>query len=217
VVENLDPQTTGIVLTGKEAATGNIHWVEAKLPSGNIGWLNQNNLTAIVPPPSFSMDVQVTQLISAFTEALNQRDGIKLAGLISPLHGLHLQYVRGGTVAVYDQTKATWLFDSTYQMNWGLHPGSGLPVKASFSQEVLPALLDVLTSNDTKVTYEDISTGGTTYNATWPKEYANINFLSLYRPGQASQEMNWRTWLVGIEYVDGKPYLFALNQLVWEP
>ncbi|MDD5370261.1 MAG: hypothetical protein PHQ40_14355 [Anaerolineaceae bacterium] len=217
IVENLDPQAKGITLTGKDAKVGGIHWVEANVPSGNTGWLNQTNLTAFVSPLSFSTDNQVTQLIDAFTAALNQKDGKQLASLISPLHGLRLQYLRGGTIAIYDQAKASWVFDSSYQTNWGLHPGSGLPVKASFSQEVLPALLDVLNSKETKVTYENISTGGTTYDAAWPKEYANINFLSLYRPGPASQEQNWRTWLIGIEYSEGKPYLFALNQLIWEP
>jgi hypothetical protein len=29
--------------------------------------------------------------------------------------------------------------------------------------------------------------------------------------------MDWHTWVAGIEYVNGKPYLYALMQFFWEP
>jgi hypothetical protein len=29
--------------------------------------------------------------------------------------------------------------------------------------------------------------------------------------------MDWQTWVAGIEYVNGKPYLYALMQFFWEP
>ena len=29
--------------------------------------------------------------------------------------------------------------------------------------------------------------------------------------------LDWHTWAIGIEYVDGKPYIYALMQFFWEP
>ncbi len=29
--------------------------------------------------------------------------------------------------------------------------------------------------------------------------------------------MDWHTWVMGIEYVSGKPYVYALIQFFWEP
>ena len=47
---------------------------------------------------------------------------------------------------------------------------------------------------------------------------AGMNFYSVYYPGApANNNLDWRTWLVGMEYVDGKPYLYAMMQFFWEP
>jgi hypothetical protein len=29
--------------------------------------------------------------------------------------------------------------------------------------------------------------------------------------------MDWHTWLLGMHYVNGKPYLYAIMQFFWEP
>ncbi|MCL4562657.1 MAG: hypothetical protein M1281_18855 [Chloroflexi bacterium] len=205
-----------ISLTGKQSQAGNIRWVEVGLSGGKTGWINDAYISQAIPTATFCADNRVLTLIAQLTDAFVAKDGAKFAALISPKHGLYLQYLRGGTIVNYTPDKARWLFESTYAANWGLHPGSGLPVKGTFSDEVLPKLLDVLTASYTK-NCENVAVGGTTYTAVWPKEYQNINFYSLYRSGPPENELNWRTWLVGVEYVDGQPYLFALNQLIWEP
>jgi hypothetical protein len=216
IVGSYPYSATNVALTGKQSLVGNIRWDEVTLPGGKLGWINDVYVTETIPVASFCADNRVTALISQLSEALIAQDGVKFAGLINPKHGLYVQDLRGGTVVDYTPNKARWLFESTYVANWGNHPGSGLPVKGTFSQEVLPNLLDVLTASYTK-NCENIAVGGTTYTAVWPKTYQNINFYSLYRPGSPGKEMDWRTWLVGIEYVNGQPYLFALYQLVWEP
>jgi hypothetical protein len=61
-----------------------------------------------------------------------------------------------------------------------------------------------------------VQVGGASYAATWP--YTGINYYSVYFPGtDANSKMDWRTWLVGVDYVGGKPYLYALMQFEWEP
>ena len=52
----------------------------------------------------------------------------------------------------------------------------------------------------------------------WPLEYENINFYRVFVPGTEQYGgLDWRAWLVGVEYVSGKPYLFAMTNFEWEP
>ncbi|HCB01753.1 MAG TPA: hypothetical protein DEP19_05165 [Anaerolineae bacterium] len=51
-----------------------------------------------------------------------------------------------------------------------------------------------------------------------PAEYTNINFYTIYKPGTEQYGgLDWRAWIVGVEYVGGKPTLFALIHFQWEP
>ncbi|MGE5224287.1 MAG: hypothetical protein ACM3PY_17760 [Omnitrophica WOR_2 bacterium] len=216
VIDRLQAHARKIILTGKQAMVGKNRWVEIKLSDGRTGWVNMNYLTAYIPPASFCSDDQVTTLLASFKNAILKKDGKLLASLVSPLHGLNVQYLRGGNVVKYTPELAQWLFTSTYAADWGLQPASGLAVKGSFHEEVLPRLVDVLDSSYTSTCNQPV-TGGATYTYAWPYEYTAINFYSLYRPGPAGQELDWRTWLVGVEYINGKPFLFSLVHLFWEP
>jgi len=207
---------TGIQLTGSQEQVGNTLWVETRLPTGGTGWVDRHFLTESIPAAAFCADPAVQDLLAQVKETLASKDGLRWRDLVSPVHGLNLQYLRGGTVANYSPEEARWMFGTTYALNWGMHPGSGLDVKGTFKDEVLPKLLDVYRAEYT-VTCNDIRTGGTTYETIWAEMYRNINFVTLYRPGPPDQELDWRTLLLGIEYVEGKPYLFAINHLFWEP
>ena len=109
-----------------------------------------------------------------------------------------------------------WAFQSTYEVNWGDGYGSGEPVTGTFPEIVLPALQDVF--KNVTFTCNEVVLGGATYVVEWPTEYTNINFYSLHNPGtEPFGGLDWRTWLAGVEYVDGQPYLFALLNYQWEP
>jgi hypothetical protein len=143
-------------------------------------------------------------------------DGELFRSLVSPAHGLDVVYIRAGMVANYTPDEANWAFHSTYEVDWGLGAGSGEPVRGTFQEIILPALQDVFTN--TTFACNEIKLGGATYPVEWPAEYANINFFSLHKPGtDPFGGLDWRTWLVGVEYVDGQPYLFALLHYNWEP
>jgi hypothetical protein len=216
VLETLPPQSAGISLTGKTVQQNGDTWVEINRPGGGTGWVNATYVTEYKPASIFCGDAQVTALLEAFKKAILNKDGKQLAGLVSPTHGLTVQYLRDGNTATYTSDKAAWLFSSTYQMDWGQNPASGLEVKASFHDEVLPKLVDVL--NTTYIpACDNVQTGGTSYTYQWPFEYGNINFYALYHPATAGNDQTWRTWLVGIEFVNDKPYLFSLVNLYWEP
>ena len=152
-----------------------------------------------------------------FETAVNTTDSELLGSLVSPAHGLDVTYIRDGISANYSPEEAGWAFQSTYIVDWGLGAGSGEPVSGTFPEVILPALQDVFKNLTT--TCNEVKLGGATYVAEWPSEYANINFYSLHNPGNdpSYAGMDWRTWLAGIEYVDGQPYLFTLLHYQWEP
>lgn len=164
---------------------------------------------------NFCSDGQVTALINSFKSALQTSNGTLFASLISPVHGMDARLYRAGRVVNYDRAHAKFLFDSTFQVNWGTAPGSGLETKGSFHELLVPALLDVFNKNYT-LTCNQIQVGGTTYQAAWP--YAGINFYSVYYPGsQGNGSLDWHTWMVGMTYTNGNPYLYAILQFQWEP
>jgi hypothetical protein len=147
--------------------------------------------------------------------AVRTADGKLLASLVSPQHGVDARLLRDGRAVNYDREHAAALFVSTYALNWGNAPGSGLEVRGSFQELMVPDLLDVLT-REYEVTCGQIRLGGATYKATWP--YPGIEFLSVHFPGtDAYGGLDWHTWVFGMHYVDRRPFLYAMMQFKWEP
>ncbi len=216
VVGTLATKETGISRTGKTSSVGDDLWVEIQNPGGGTGWVNADFLTEYVTPLAFCGDTRVTSLLRNLEVAVNTTDGELLRSLVSPVHGLDMVYIRDGMVANYTPEEAYWAFQSTYEVNWGDGYGSGEPVIGTFPEIVLPALQDVF--KNVTFTCNEVVLGGATYLVEWPTEYANINFYSLHNPGtEPFGGLDWRTWLAGVEYVDGQPYLFALLNYQWEP
>ncbi len=165
-------------------------------------------------PADFCADSQPQALINNFKSALQASNGSLLASLVSPIHGMDTRLYRNGLVVNYDQQHAQLLFDSTDRIDWGAAP-SGLETKGTFNQVIVPALLKVF-NKDYMLDCDQVQIGGATYKAIWP--YAGINFYSVYFAGTPnSNNLDWRTWLIGMEYVKGQPYLYAIMQFFWEP
>lgn len=164
---------------------------------------------------AFCADSQATALVENLKTALLTSNGPLLASLISPAHGTEMRYYRDGRIVTYDQRHAKFLFESTFEVNWGNSPGSGLPTKGAWHDVILPGLLKTFSRTYT-LSCNQLQVGGTTYAAAW--DYPAVNFYSAYYPGTAENgNMDWHTWAVGTEYVGGKPYLYALMQFEWEP
>jgi hypothetical protein len=214
-IGSLPYDAKNIHLTGNESHMEDEKWVEIQNTDGS-GWVNAAYLTQSISSSFFCNDPQVKTLLASFSNALKTKDAGVFQTLVSPAHGLKLGYLRGGTIANYSLAQVGWLFSSTYPMHWGEAPGSGMAVTGSFSQIILPKLIDVLAGNYALYCNE-LKVGGASYPVAWPDDYVNINFLSLYRAGSAGEELNWRTWMMGVEYSDSKPTIFALNHFTWEP
>jgi hypothetical protein len=159
-------------------------------------------------------DPQATTLLASFKTAILTSDGALLSSLVSPTHGMDARYFRNGKVVNYDQKHARFLFETTYQVNWGSAPGSGADVVGSFHKLIVPDLLKVFSQTYT-LKCNNIQAGGATYNIFWP--YQGFFYSAFFAGTQANGSLDWRTWMIGIEYVNGKPYIYTIMQYFWEP
>ena len=164
--------------------------------------------------PDFCQDTRALQVLLDLQHAISTRDGELLASLVSPASGVGVRFLRNGNVITYfDNIK--FVFETTYEADWGLGAGSGEPVKGPFHDIVLPSLDTVFASNPI-VTCNELKVGGATYVPEWP--YTGMDFYSVHYPGTEQYAgMDWETWAVGLVRQEGKPMLAALVHYVWEP
>jgi hypothetical protein len=201
--------------TGNVQTTGGDTWVELNLPGGGNGWVDRRYLTEYVASADFCVDGRAVSLFETLYEAARTNNGRILTPIVSPVHGLTVTYIHNGKPKLYDPAQAGMVFGSTEIVDWGLGPGSGLPVQGTFKDLVRPDILAVFASAETHC--NAIQLGGASYTVTWPSLWKNVNFYSVYKPGSPGTEMDWMTWVTGVEYVDGLPYIFSLSRYNWEP
>jgi hypothetical protein len=201
--------------TGGVETVGADTWMELNLPGGGTGWVNRKYLTEAVTSAHFCVDGRVVSLFESLYAAASSNDGRILASIVSPIHGLTLTYIHNGNPKMYDPEQAGMVFGSMEVVDWGLGPGSGLPVQGTFADLVRLDLLAVFGSAETHC--NSVQLGGASYTVAWPSLWKNFNFYSVYKPGSPGMELDWMTWLSGVEYVDGVPYLFSLSRYNWEP
>lgn len=218
VIDSFTSTANNVMRTGPTATVGKYLWVQVQSPNGQTGWVNTAYLTEYVSAAAFCADTRVHTLLTDFGSALDNSDGVKMASLVSPTHGMAVRLWRNGRVVTFYPKDARWFFGSTYKHNWGAAPGSGLNTIGSFHEVVLPKWRDVF---DAPAGYSAscnaVETGGASYDTSWPDIYTNVNFYSFYKAGPAGNENSWRTLLIGVEYVQGQPYVFSVIHLDWEP
>jgi hypothetical protein len=184
------------------------------LTPGAVTPLPGQTITAPTGTTSICNDPQVTALIDSFKTAVLNSDGSLLSSLVSPTRHMDVAFFRDGTVITYDPEHAKFLFETTFEVDWGTEPGSGASKIGSFHDVVVPELVKVFNQPYT-LHCNELKLGGATYEADWPYEG---EFYSVHFPGTAANgNMDWQTWVMGIEYVNGKPYIYALLQFFWEP
>ncbi len=217
VIAQLAANETGIVRTGMTTLKDGQNWAEVRMSTGQTGWVNAYFLTEYVSAEAFCNDPKIKRLLDNFLLALQTQNGEMLAGLVSPVHGLDLRYFRYGNVANYTPEEARWVFESSYQMIWGNAAGSGEEVRGAFREIPLPRLLEVFGAEH-QLLCNDLGQLQAFAQEPWLPEYENINFYQVFKPGSEQYGgLDWRAWLVGVEYVSGEPYLFALTSFESAP
>jgi hypothetical protein len=213
---NFSASATNVMRTGPSSTVNGNQWVQVQNPAGGTGWVFGSYLAEYVAPATFCTDGRVNTLLTNFGNALKTSDGVSLASLVSPAHGMTVYLWRYGIAHTFKQSDARWVFNSTFAHNWGAAPASGLNTIGSFHVAVLPNLLDVFNASYT-LTCNSLGTATQYGSNPWPVEYANVNFYTVYKPGTPGVDLDFRYWLVGVEYVQGQPYIFAVIQFAWEP
>jgi hypothetical protein len=169
-----------------------------------------------IPPvaANFCTDPQVTALVDSLKSAMLNENGSLLSSLVSP-NGMEVRYFHNSDEPMkYSAYQATFLFETTYVADWGEHPASGQEKKGSFHDVVVPELKKIF-NLPYSLHCNEIRHGGASYPISWPYQK---DFYSIYYAGtEPNGNLDWNTWVVGIEYVNAKPFVYALTQFFWEP
>jgi hypothetical protein len=171
-------------------------------------------VTAPAGSSTICTDPQVAALIDSFKRAILNNDGPLLSSLVSPSRGMDVARFRDGRVITYTPQQAKFLFETTFEVDWGTAPGSGATERGPFHEVIVPELQKVFGQIYT-LHCNELMHGGASYELQWPYQG---EYYSVYFPGtQANGNMDWYTWVMGIEYGNGKPYIYALIPFFWEP
>ena len=195
-------------------ASNFLEFVSTETPSPFLTPVFTPSATPIPPVASnVCSDPAVMSLIDSLKTSMLSADGALLGSLVSP-NDMEVRYYRNGTVVTYTSYQASFLFETTFQVDWGSDPASGLAKVGSFHDVIVPELVDIFNQPYT-LHCNEIRHGGASYDVTWPYD---MDFYSIYYPGtEANGYLDWHTWVVGVEYDNGKPYIYALMQFYWEP
>jgi hypothetical protein len=151
-------------------------------------------------------------LVEKFTSALADRDGQALAALVNPRRGLVIRIDWWNPDVGIPYLTVPNLLTSPAVVEWGIERENDKPIEGTFKETILPAL-DSTLEGEPLVGCNSLNVGRTARSVQWPDEFTNINFYSFYRPPNvAGNELSWRAWAMGIEYVGGEPYLSLLIQ-----
>ena len=213
VVGSFAPGTVNIMRTGSTASADNAAWVEVQRPDGGTGWVNSYYLTEYVSHDAFCADSRIPGLIDQLKQAMNQSNGALLGALVSPTHGMNLNYWASSETVNYTSTTVQSVFTDPQVITWGSGGGSGNIDTGTFAQVVQPEMIDVLNSayqlNCDALTYGQSYTDVSRYAST------PVRFYSVVKP--PTMDLDWKVWLIRIEYVNGQPYIFGAVHYVWEP
>ncbi len=213
VVGSFQRDAINVMRTGPTATADGAEWVEVQNPNGGTGWVNSFYLTEYVTPAAFCADPRIPILIEQLKGSMNQSNGDMLSTIISPLHGVNIHLWKNAAPINFTQATARNVFTSADAYNWGGGP-SGQPDIGTFAQIIQPRMLDTLNA-PTMQTYCDNLTNVPTLSDPWP--YHTVRFYNLRKPSTSPGLLDFRTWLIGIEYVNNQPYLYAMISIVWEP
>lgn len=214
IVGNFPAETRNIERGSTFVTVGSEQWVEARLPGGVTGWVQDANLTEYVSPEQFVTDSRPIQRLEQLKQAINTSDGSLFASLVSPKRGVTILYhgTWGSNPVIYTSESARQAFNSTEIINWGME---GAEAIGTFSEIITPKLLGVL--NAPYQLHANHPSYASMYIEPWPGGYQNLNYFAVLKPPTPNIELDWRLWLAGFEYVDGTPYLVTLLHYVWEP
>ena len=219
LVSKLEPDMIDITPSGQIQWIGKDLWLEINVGERSKGWVNAYYLTQQISSEEFCNDSRVLELLRELANAVAERDGYKLLKLTSPTHGLAIKHEWWNPTVIYQAKEQTEnIFTDRTSSSWGIQDGSGLPLEGAFQDIILPSLDEVFRDHSLHcdTLEQGLAAGGTTGFIQWPFEFSNINYYSMYRDAPQGDDLNWRTWAIGVEYIDSTPYAVVMVQYHWE-
>ena len=213
IVGELLPDATDVQISGSGQLVAGSTWVPVQR-GGLSGWVNSRFLTQFVPEDAFCGDTAVLQLLDRLQTAVTNQDDALMSQLIHPERGLRVRLLWYEAETWLDNRN---LFSDSASYNWGAAAGSGEAIIGTPAEILLPRLqADFLEATETAC--NEILHGGTAGFVVLPDAYAPINYYTFYRPGtEEFAELNWGSWVVGLERWRGQYYLSTLVHYQWEP
>ena len=214
VIAHLAASATDITGTGAWQRDGDQQWAEIVTPDGQQGWVDGAHLTEVVPADAFCRDSDVADLLDELEHVLTAADGEALFGMVSPRHGLQVSMHDGQMLSLTDRQVADALATNE-AMAWGLDPATGEMTVGGFGDLVAARLGEVL-KNEHRTACNHLVMEGAGYDARIPAGHENVNFYLIDRPPTTQGDLDWQVWIVGVEQVEGQPYLFSLLRYAWQ-
>ncbi len=189
-------------------ADGSLYWHSVLIAKGGFA---SNSISH----DAFCADTSIPILIEQLKGSMNQSNGDMFAGIVSPLHGVDVRLWAYQPAVNFNTTTAQNVFTSTDVYNWGAGRISGSPDFGTFSQVIQPKMQEVLNAPNLKTYCDDLTNVPNILPTPWP--YTNIHYYNLYKPSTTGTSLDSRTWLIGFEYINGHPYLYAMVTIIGEP
>jgi len=212
VVGSYPPDATDVMETGATANVDGGAWVEVRRNDGLTGWINSYYLTEYVTQAAFCADTRVTALIEQVQQSMTQSNGNLLKSVVSPVHGVNMHLWAYGPGINFTQTSAANIYTNTTQYTWGGGP-SGIVDKGAFKDIIQPKYLEAFNAANREMYCDNLTKVYPLYRP-WP--YQNIHYYNLYKPA-SDLFLDFRTLLIGFEYINGQPYLYGIVTVIWEP
>lgn len=214
VLGTLESNATGIQLTGAAEQAGDDLWVEITRENEPSGWVSKFYLTQQVPKNAFCANARIRTFVRDFIQAIEQDDNELFASLVNPERGLSIRRLWSGNEVYFSPDEAVALFSSNQAVDWGGSEGDSTPEPGSFRRDILLELQAIFAGDYTQAcnTLEiGVATGGS-QQFFWPYELSNLNYVAFYRPAPPDNRQDWHTWALGIEVINGFPFLTYLIQ-----
>jgi hypothetical protein len=214
IVTSLEPGRGGVRIVGFGQIVDDSVWVPINVDESS-GWVNSRFLTEDIPGDDFCSDAETAALLDELRDAIQERDGNHLAEISSPERGLRFRRYWRSEGVRFENQQINNVFNLTQSYFWGVADGSGEDINGSFSDIIVP-LLDRNLVGSTEVGCNEILNGGTAGIIQLPFRYEGANYYSMYRPAPADQELDWGTWVVGIERWQERYFVSFLVHFEWE-
>jgi photosystem II stability/assembly factor-like uncharacterized protein len=217
-----ESNSKGLFVSGwRPDGTGEAILYFTRRPDGTVYWnsvlIAPTGFLPDIDPVShdaFCADTRILSLIDQLRGSMSQSNGDMFAALATPGYGIDVRLWAYQPAVHFNGSNANTVFTSTQIYDWGAGHISGMPDTGTFKDIIQPKLLDVLNAPNMEKYCDDLTK---VYPLATPWPYPNMHFYNLYKPSSSPQALDYRTWLVGFEYVNGQPYLAALVTIIAEP